>query len=64
MQASVVLETPEKTFLHFPWIEDMAHRSLGIDDGPSGGRVARTKKICTCIFVDDIAKEGSKEEDS
>jgi hypothetical protein len=63
VEASGWLETPEKPLVHFPWIDNIAHRSLQIDRvGPSVARVARKKKIRSLIFVDDMAKEGLGEE--
>jgi hypothetical protein len=59
VEASGWLETPEKPLVHFPWINDIAHRSLQIDQvDPSVARVARKKKIHSLIFVGDMAKEG------
>jgi hypothetical protein len=63
VEASGWLETPEKPLVHFPWINDIAHRSLQVDRvGLSVSRVARKKKICSLIFLDDMGKEGSGEE--
>jgi hypothetical protein len=49
--------TPEKPFVHHPWVEQVAQIEAQLGDVPESGRAVRGKKISWCKYVDDMAEE-------
>jgi hypothetical protein len=52
--------TPEKPFLHHPWIEQVAQIEAQFGDVSENVRANRAKKIGQSMYIDDEAEEVSK----
>jgi hypothetical protein len=59
------IQSPPRPFSHYPWILKEACLAAARKEMDRGqDRISSQKKICHCKYVDDVAKEGWKGEDS
>jgi hypothetical protein len=59
------IHSPPRPLSHYPWIEKEAHLAAAPKEMDRGrDRISCQQKIWHSKYVDDVAKEGSKWEDS